>query len=266
MIAVVQVRKWKKIRFREKLGLYFRRYSVEREESQSPWGPYLVLHVCDQKIRWDQLEQAVVQEGLLVILPKELVPPEEVPFFSADTLGESFFHTAAKRLLSQLQCPMSRRKVLLADPDGSRLEWLKEWLFYSPVFQVVCPEEGPRQALAQDLLEEYGVVLLHGEALPQHSSGILLDPAGWLRPWKGFQGVILTADRIQGRGICLEPASAALEGCRLPEGIQSRDFLAAILKEDRILPGDMPCQGWQNGFILSWEELLHLAAESCQEG
>ena len=70
MIAVVQVRKWKKIRFREKLGLYFRRYSVEREESQSPWGPYLVLHVCDQKIRWDQLEQAVVQEGLLVILPK----------------------------------------------------------------------------------------------------------------------------------------------------------------------------------------------------
>ena len=204
MIAVVQVRKWKKIRFREKLGLYFRRYSVEREESQSPWGPYLVLHVCDQKIRWDQLEQAVVQEGLLVILPKELVPPEEVPFFSADTLGESFFHTAAKRLLSQLQCPMSRRKVLLADPDGSRLEWLKEWLFYSPVFQVVCPEEGPRQALAQDLLEEYGVVLLHGEALPQHSSGILLDPAGWLRPWKGFQGVILTADQIQGRGICLE--------------------------------------------------------------
>lgn len=154
----------------------------------------------------------------------------------------------------------------MADPDGSRLEWLKEWLFYSPVFQVVCPEEGPRQALAQDLLEEYGVVLLHGEALPQHSSGILLDPAGWLRPWKGFQGVILTADRIQGRGICLEPASAALEGCRLPEGIQPRDFLAAILKEDRILPGDMPCQGWQNGFILSWEELLHLAAESCQEG
>ena len=138
--------------------------------------------------------------------------------------------------------------------------------FLQPSLPGSMPEEGPRQALAQDLLEEYGVVLLHGEALPQHSSGILLDPAGWLRPWKGFQGVILTADRIQGRGICLEPASAALEGCRLPEGIQPRDFLAAILKEDRILPGDMPCQGWQNGFILSWEELLHLAAESCQEG
>ena len=42
-------------------------------------------------------------------------------------------------------------------------------------------------------------------------------------------GVILTADRIQGRGICLEPASAALEGCRLPEGF-SRGTLAAILK------------------------------------
>ena len=141
MIAMVQVEKWKRMRFREKLAFRFRRYALEKEEIQSPWGSYLLLHVCDRKIRWDQLEQAAEQEQLLVILPKGLNPPEEFPFFSADALDESFFRSAVGRLLSQLPCPMSGRQILLADLKGVRLEWLKEWLFYSPVFHVACPNE-----------------------------------------------------------------------------------------------------------------------------
>lgn len=183
-----------------KLAFRFRQYALEKEEIQSPWGSYLLLHACDRKIRWDQLEQAAEQEQLLVILPKGLNPPEEFPFFSADALDESFFRSAVGRLLSQLSCPMSGRQILLADLKGVRLEWLKEWLFYSPVFHVACPNEDLRQALAQQLLEEYGVVLLHDKVIPQHGRGILLDPAGWLRPWKGFQGLVLTAKRMPGKG------------------------------------------------------------------
>ena len=263
MIAMVQVEKWKRMRFREKLAFRFRRYALEKEEIQSPWGSYLLLHVCDRKIRWDQLEQAAEQEQLLVILPKGLTPPEEFPFFSAVALDESFFRSAVGRLLSQLPCPMSGRQILLADLKGVRLEWLKEWLFYSPVFHVACPNEDLRQALAQQLLEEYGVVLLHDKVIPQHGRGILLDPAGWLRPWKGFQGLVLTAKRMPGKGICLEPASEALGEWRLPEGILAQDFLASILQENRLSPTEMPCQGWQNGILLSWKELLQQAAESC---
>ena len=158
---------------------------------------------------------------------------------------------------------MSGRQILLADLKGVRLEWLKEWLFYSPVFHVACPNEDLRQALAQQLLEEYGVVLLHDKVIPQHGRGILLDPAGWLRPWKGFQGLVLTAKRMPGKGICLEPASEALGEWRLPEGILAQDFLASILQENRLSPTEMPCQGWQNGILLSWKELLQQAAESC---
>lgn len=38
------------------------------------------------------------------------------------------------------------------------------------------------------------------------------------RPWKGFQGLVLTAKRMPGKGICLEPASEALGEWRLPGG------------------------------------------------
>ena len=54
MIAMVQVEKWKRMRFREKLAFRFRQYALEKEEIQSPWGSYLLLHACDRKIRWDQ--------------------------------------------------------------------------------------------------------------------------------------------------------------------------------------------------------------------
>ena len=85
MIAMVQVEKWKRMRFREKLAFRFRRYALEKEEIQSPWGSYLLLHVCDRKIRWDQLEQAAEQEQLLVILPKGLNPPEKTSATSGRT-------------------------------------------------------------------------------------------------------------------------------------------------------------------------------------
>ena len=91
MIAMVQVEKWKRMRFREKLAFRFRRYALEKEEIQSPWGSYLLLHVCDRKIRWDQLEQAAEQEQLLVILPKGLNPPEEFPFFRQMLWTNHFF-------------------------------------------------------------------------------------------------------------------------------------------------------------------------------
>lgn len=152
-------------------------------------GILSALHVCDRKIRWDQLEQAAEQEQLLVILPKGLNPPEKFPFFSADALDESFFRSAVGRLLSQLPCPMSGRQILLADLKGVRLEWLKEWLFYSPVFHVACPNEDLRQALAQQLLEEYGVVLLHDKVIPQHGRGIFVRPGRMAAPMERISGI-----------------------------------------------------------------------------
>ena len=105
MIAMVQVEEWKRMRFREKLAFRFRQYALEKEEIQSPWGSYLLLHACDRKIRWDQLEQAAEQEQLLVILPKGLNPPEEFPFFSADALDESFFRSAVGQTCTAWRYP-----------------------------------------------------------------------------------------------------------------------------------------------------------------
>ena len=77
--------------FAKNYAFRFRRYALEKEEIQSPWGSYLLLHVCDRKIRWDQLEQAAEQEQLLVILPKGLNPPEKFPFFRQMLWTNHFF-------------------------------------------------------------------------------------------------------------------------------------------------------------------------------
>ncbi len=262
MIAVVEVERWKQKTLLEKIKLRLRRYAPTEEKRQSPWGDYRVLRVCDRRVRWDQLEK-VVQRGVYFLLPKSLTAPEGFPAFSAQSWEEVFFHQAANALLSQLDCPMSGRRIILADRKGTRQSWLREWIFCSPAFTLISERENLRQALAKELLEEYGVVLLHGESLPKHSSGLLLDPEGWLRPWRGFQGISLTAVSERGKGICLEPSPLVFGDWSLPEGISPQDFLAACFQEGWLSLEEIPCQGRQNGASFGWSELVRLSSEGC---
>ncbi len=263
MIAVIQVERWKDKRFWEKVKLRFHRFAVAEETAQSPWGEYQVLRVCDRRVRWDQIER-FVQRGVHFLVPKDLETPEGFPVFFAKSWEESFFHEAANRLLAQLNCPMNGRRIILADKDGTRRDWLEKWIFYSPVFELICEREDRCQALAKELLEEYGAILLHAKELPKHSRGLLLDPEGWQRPWKGFQGVIFTSVQERGKGICLEPSLSVFENWNPPEGILPQDFLAACLQEGWLSTAEIACQGRQNGMVFSWEELIRLSSESCQ--
>lgn len=264
MIAVVEVERWKEKKFWEKCKLRIHRYALVEETRQCPWGDYRILRVCDRKVRWDQLEKAVPKGGSL-LLPKGLDAPEGFPLFEAGSWRENFFHQSAGFLLKQLDCPMSGRKMILADREGKRQEWLKEWIFCSPAFSVISERESRRQALAKELLEEYGVVLLHSPDLPKRSGGLLLDPEGWLRPWRGFYGTVLTAAPQRGKGICLEPSLSVFGGWSPPQGISAQDFLAACLKEGWLPLEKIPCQGRQNGIVISWSELVRLSSESCRD-
>lgn len=265
MVAVVQIERWKEKNLWEKIRLQIKRYAAAQTDAESPWGEYRVFHVCDRKIRWEQLEKAAGRENMQVLLPDGLAPPAGFPIFSAESFRENLFDTAAKRLLSQLRCPMKDRQIFLADQKGERLEWLEHWIPYSSVFRVVCENQECCREMAQSLLDEYGAVLQYDEALPVRAGGILMDPSGWLCPWKGFRGLILTAARQPGKGICIEPSGEAAKGVILPKGILLVDFLAAILQESTLPPVEIACQGWKNGRTIPWDELLRLASESCLE-
>jgi len=158
---------------------------------------------------------------------------------------------------------MNGRRIILADRDGTRRNWLKDWIFYSPAFELICEREERRQSLARELLEEYGVVLLHAGNLSNRSGGLLLDPEGWLRPWRGFHGVIFTSVQERGKEICLEPSLSVFGDWSPPEGISPQDFLAACLREGWISADELPCQGRQNDTAFSWDELIRLSSESC---
>ncbi|MDD3193982.1 MAG: hypothetical protein PHE47_09125 [Oscillospiraceae bacterium] len=260
MIAVVQIERWNQKSLLQRMRLWFRRYALEQTEAQSPWGSFQILHVCDKRVRWDQLESFSAASGARILLPEDLPSPERFSSFSPVD-DEELFRSAAGRLLAQLRGPMAGRQVILADQKGDRLDWLKDWLFYGASFQALCTEEGRCKDLAQELLAEYGVVLLHNSRMCL-KSGILLDPKGWLQPWKGFHGIVLTGRRIAGKGICLEPSADALEGWEPPMGISPQAFAAAGLEEGWLSPRAIPCQGWQNGVDIPWKKLLQLAEEN----
>ena len=103
MVAVVQIERWKEKNLWEKIRLQIKRYAAAQTDAESPWGEYRVFHVCDRKIRWEQLEKAAGRENMQVLLPDGLAPPAGFPIFSADSFRENLFDTAAKRLLSQLR-------------------------------------------------------------------------------------------------------------------------------------------------------------------
>ena len=266
MIAVIQVEQWSACGFWRRMRYRMRRFAAEWEEASCPQGSYWLVRVCDKKIPWDRLQKSAAEQSIRFLLPMGLRPPESFPAFSADAdWREPFFYAWAGRLLAQMGVPMEGRQLILADRQGVHLDWIADWRNVSQSFRVVSQEQDRCQQLSQDLLEEYGIVLWYGPSMPEKAGGILLDSEGWLRPWKGFGGVVLTSRREGGKGICLEPSHQEAERWT-PPGIEPQLFLAAAVQEGWILPAELGCRGWQNGSCLGEKELLQQMEESCRTG
>ena len=262
MIAVMQVERWRDKGILEKIGLRFRRFPVKEEEDQSPWGSYRIFKVCDRRIDWAEWEAFANRRGVYLLVPKEAAP-DGFPHFSDESFYLALLQTSLLSVFRRLQTPMGKRSLILADREGKYFHWLADWLFLCTVPKLVSENTDRCEALKRDYLEDYGAALLYHESLPDGWSGVLVDPDGWLAPWKGFNGVVFTAREILGKAIHFLPAKNMLSGWEPPPGILAEDFLSACYFDGLIGLDSFQCRGMRGQEIFTKKELIFLCDEAC---
>lgn len=260
MICILEIKRWKDLNPWQKAWTWGSRFHLRQTQAYSPWGTYTVLQVCDRKIPWEELARYVREEKAHLLLPQGITPPPDFPVPDTAGVCESLLRSTVLHLLKGIATPIPRRRVILADRGAKRLDWLWDWLYVCPVLQVVSEEEESCAHLAQQMLEEYGAPLLHSRTLSA-KGGILVDPDGWLRPWRGFGGMILTASDQPGKGICVVASIPMTQGWNPPEGIALSDFLVGCILEKQVKEEALLTKGKQNGVFLNWRELLQKAEE-----